>query len=330
MKAPAEPIKIAVLASWGDLAGQLGRQLPSYARPEFAGIEFQFDVTDGADLVVFLNGPASDLKVAFPPERIWALILEPPAPNFRYLHDGQAGFGRIYTTDPGYNDARHIHAICALGWMVNKSYDDLAAAPYPAKVRDLSWITSNKKYLAGHRRRLRFLRRLDVSGLPFTLYGHGFTPIEDKWDALAPFRYSIAFENHSNELYFSEKLTDCFLAYTTPFYFGASAIDRYFPKGSYIAIDPDDPHVFLKMREAMEAGFHESHLAALDEARELCLNKYNTLAIIANEARTYAGDGGAGFTGATALKNITPKAPLHLQWRRNLRQRWRNRRKGSP
>ena len=67
---------------------------------------------------------------------------------------------------------------------------------------------TSKATLAGHRYRLEFLRRLREH-IDLDLYGRGFAPIEDKWQALAPYRYSIAFENAAAPYYFTEKIMDC-------------------------------------------------------------------------------------------------------------------------
>ncbi|MFV0444345.1 MAG: hypothetical protein ACK5Q5_12315, partial [Planctomycetaceae bacterium] len=53
--------------------------------------------------------------------------------------------------------------------------------------------------------------------------------------ALAPFRFSIAMENASSNLYFTEKLVDCLLLETIPIYYGCPAIDSLFdPRGMLI------------------------------------------------------------------------------------------------
>jgi hypothetical protein len=280
-----ENVRISILRNWQ--GADLSNQWPANPRAEFAEVNFEFDAATNPDHVVILNAAPQAMTVNCPPDRIWAMIQEPPTPYHVAFHDGQQAFSRIYTTSDGYEDARHVTFWGALEWHVERSYDQLVGEPYPEKTGELSWITSNQKWLAGHQVRMRFLRKLQKSGLPLDLWGRGFTSIDDKWSGLAPYRYSVAFENFSNDLYWTEKLTDCFLAYTTPFYYGARTIDRYFPPNSYIPIDPDDPHVFRKMQDHIAEGFHQKHLDALLEARDLCLNKYNTLFFIAREVLNY-------------------------------------------
>ncbi len=38
--------------------------------------------------------------------------------------------------------------------------------------------------------------------IAFDLYGRGFRHIDDKWEGIAPYRYSIAFENSLATSYF--------------------------------------------------------------------------------------------------------------------------------
>ena len=317
-------MRIAIVKDWPGY--KLERQWPTHPPTDLSDVEFDLRSTDNADFVIALNGPPHDIAVNCAPDKIWALMHEPPTPYYLPVHDGQPAFSRVYTTASHYRDQRHIPFFGALEWHIDRSYDQLAAAKYPDKSRALSWITSNANENDGHNLRLKFLRRLQKNGLPFDLFGRGFTPIEDKWDGIAPYRYSIAFENFADDLYWSEKLTDCFLGFATPFYFGTETIDRYFPKGSYIRIDPDDPHVFQKMRARIEEGFHESNIDALTEARDLCLNRYNTLFYIAREALSYRPAAALPPQKVLLLK-APPFGPPSTRWKSHLQQRTRRLRK---
>lgn len=261
----------------------MAAQWPSHPPQRYADIEFT-ETPDGVfDHVVVLNGIESDLTVHCPPDRVWAFIQEPPFPQFRHMHLGQRAFSRVYTTDERLKGERYRAYWGALQWHVGLSYDMLASAPYPAKTVDLTWVTSNKSWLPGHQLRMRFLDQLQRHNVPVELWGRGFRLVERKWDALAPSRYSIAFENFSGSWYWSEKLADCFLSFTTPLYYGCRTIDRYFPKCSYIYIDPNDPFVFERIKSIIRSSYHEDNREALQEARELCLRRYNSLFFIADE-----------------------------------------------
>ncbi|MDB2522374.1 glycosyltransferase family 10 [Planktomarina temperata] len=54
--------------------------------------------------------------------------------------------------------------------------------------------------------------------------------MDDKLESLRDYRFHIAIENSSYDGYFTEKITDCFLAGTYPIYYGCKNLDQYFQK----------------------------------------------------------------------------------------------------
>ena len=111
------------------------------------------------------------------------------------------------------------------------------------------------------------------------LFGKGINYISDKMDGLLPYRYSLAIENASIPYYFTEKINDCFLTWTVPLYYGCRNIAKFFPSKSYIPIDINDtPAAIKKIRDVIENDDWNSRLDAIQEARELVLNKYQPLA----------------------------------------------------
>jgi hypothetical protein len=109
----------------------------------------------------------------------------------------------------------------------------------------------------------------------FDLFGRGFQPVADKWDGLAPYRYSIAVENHSGPDYWTEKIVDCFLAGTMPIYFGATNIADYFPADSFVWLDIDDPNAPRRVAEIVRSDLAERHREAVAEARRRVLEEHN-------------------------------------------------------
>jgi hypothetical protein len=159
--------------------------------------------------------------------------------------------------------------------MVERTIDQLSAISEVPKSKALSWVTSNKSDLPGHKIRLDFLARLKRE-VPFDLYGNGFQRLADKWDGVAPYRYSIAFENTIEPTYFTEKLMDCFVCHTLPLYYGAPDILKYFPAKSMVLIDPEDPAVFQRIRDIIASDLWRERLPFILEAKELVLKKYNS------------------------------------------------------
>ena len=247
--------------NWGPLRFQEGKQV---TRPDF---------------VLILNSPSQDdLTVRLPPERIWFAAGEPP--EFKAYHLGQGHGTVVVTCDPS------VAANPAVGreyileppvlrtWHVQKSIDELAKIHFVKKTKILSWVTSAKDRLPGHQLRLFFLRTI-WGKLPLDLYGRSFTPLNDKWHGIAPYRYSIAFENARSSHYFSEKIMDCFVCLTLPLYYGSRDIQKYLPAKSFIAIEPSDPHTVDRIRKIIAADLWKEREDALQEAKWLVLYKYN-------------------------------------------------------
>ncbi|QPN64938.1 hypothetical protein H8F25_06155 [Synechococcus sp. CBW1004] len=90
----------------------------------------------------------------------------------------------------------------------------------------------------------RILRR-DVIDLLLSidsvdLFGRSTNPIANKQDALIPYAFSIAMENTSSPLYFTEKLIDCILAGAIPIYHGTREVEQYFDARGIIFFDTID------------------------------------------------------------------------------------------
>jgi hypothetical protein len=263
--------------NWPDLM----RQSPG-RRGIWQGVQFSLERLEQTDYALVLNKPAQDTLVRCPPQHVWALMQEPPNEMFGTMHRGDPSYARIYTNDDRLRGDRYIHSQPALAWYVNRDYDELLSCGIPEKDRALSWITSSQTVFKGHRQRMKFLKRIQ-SQVAFDLYGRGFAPIADKWDGLAPYRYSLAIENFQNPYYWSEKLADCFLAWTMPIYCGCTRIGDYFPPESMVSIDILDPQVGEKIRAVLASRAWERNLDAIAEARSRVLERYQLFPWMAGE-----------------------------------------------
>ncbi|OGU60067.1 MAG: hypothetical protein A2X64_07685 [Ignavibacteria bacterium GWF2_33_9] len=166
--------------------------------------------------------------------------------------------------------------------VVEKSYDDLKDATFE-KTKLISVVCSNKTFTEGHRTRYDFVMKLKKHfGDKIDLYGEGFSPIPDKLDALAEYKYHIAIENFSIDDYWTEKLADPFITETYPFYYGCRNIERYFPDGSYTYIDIYDLNKSVNIIENIIKNntFEKAH-SKIKEAKNLVMDKYNFFALIA-------------------------------------------------
>ncbi len=237
-------------------------------------IHFVVDEKGSCDYAIILNGVNDPASIQCPPQQVWALMQEPPTEFKKKVHKGYPVYYRIFTQDTDLRSERYVLSHPALPWHVNKSYDELSTCGIPEKHRNLSWVTSNQTNLNGHKRRMKFLNLLRDK-TEFDLYGRGFNFIQDKWDGIASYKYSLAIENFQNEYYWSEKIADCFLSWTMPIYFGCTKITDYFPAEAIIQLDNiDSPDIVKKIQEISRSDRWEKSIEAIEYARNLVLQQY--------------------------------------------------------
>lgn len=255
------------------------------------------DDLDSADYHIAFNQPGDHLDE----KKVIVLPMEPPffSPDYRMKVLKGCTLSEIYKP-------QH--------WWIAKNYDELSEDSPIKKDAKISWITSDKGrrtngiylYLRrllirtgqqgyknkiplmnrgpsdGHILRMDFLDRLERRHPNLIdLYGRGeFTypnyqgEINDKWNGLAPYKYTLAIENYSGKNYFSEKISDALLSWCMPIYWGCTNIDEYLPEDSYISIDIQDPSAPQEIIEIMNSNLWEENLDAIAEARRRILNQY--------------------------------------------------------
>ena len=274
------------------------------------GIKFTTGSVDEADYVITLTSGNGPTTVFCPPKQVWAVMIEPPDEDHRHLHKGDSSFYRIYTQDEALRGRRYVLSHSPLPWFVNKNYDELNSCAIPSKTRSLSWITSTKTTTLGHRNRMLFLEKVRTA-VSCDFYGKGLSPIDDKWEGLAPYRYSIAVENFSNPYYWTEKIADCFLSWTMPIYYGCSRITEFFPPESMICIDINSPDAIQKIQDVIRSNLWEQRIEAIAEARRRILDHYQLFPFLAQEIKRFEQQEPTGFK----KKIVTIGSdPLYLPW----------------
>jgi len=265
-------IRIVKDWDWPDLM----RQTPGQ-RGIWDGIQFTLDDTEECDFLIMLNNRMKiPTRVKCPPENIWALMQEPYEEGFSdWMVEKHDLFFRVLTHHLPTNNAKYIASHPAIPWHVNRTFDQLTSCPIPEKVKNLSWIVGDAMDLPGHIKRWSFLESIKKKNLPIDVFGKKIHYIKDKWDGLAPYKYSLAIENNSGPYCWTEKLADCFLTWTIPFYYGCTNLEDYFPKESFVRIDINQPKKCLeKINNFIAEDRWEKSIPALEEARNLVLHKY--------------------------------------------------------
>lgn len=156
------------------------------------------------------------------------------------------------------------------------SYDRLARQEPPAKPLPISTVCSSKRMRHTlHNDRYLFTQTLKARLPSLDIFGQGIRPIEDKADALDPYKLHLAIENHVCRHHWTEKLSDPFLGYCLPLYHGCPNVADYFPGESLIPINiHNSDEAIERIKKALQDNEYEKRLPAIREARRLVLNEY--------------------------------------------------------
>ncbi len=141
----------------------------------------------------------------------------------------------------------------------------------PEKVKCLSMVSSLKHKAKYHRIRSAFMFKAQKEfGNLIDCFGRDTNPVNDKLDAIAPYKYHITIENSRHANYWTEKLTDAWLGWALPIYCGDPTILEQIPdKRGIELIDVDDVEGSLrKLHEIVDDDIYYSRLDAIKTCRE--------------------------------------------------------------
>jgi hypothetical protein len=206
-------------------------------------------------------------------------------------------FGLIITCQDEIVTPNASHYLEGHPWFINKSYDELVNLEPIKKTKKISLITSNKTETDGHKKRLDFAYNLkDYFKDEVDLFGRGIQQFDDKWDVLAPYKYSITMENSNYDDYLSEKFYDCHLSYTYPIYYGCPNASKYFFEKSFSRINIDNFDESVKVIESIlnDENFYESRLQYIQTERLKVLNEYNLFPLLVSYLKKMDGNAKPG------------------------------------
>jgi hypothetical protein len=280
MTTPLRKLRVKLSTSFPGWPVQ--QQTPG-GRAVWEGVEFLINqpVEECDAWFVYDGIPIKDTTIC--PQGCVVLVTSEPSTFKRYNSAWMRGFDHVITSQHGLRHPSVTYTQTGLPWLIHKTYDELRLMPLPEKTGLISVISSTKATTRGHRQRLRFVREL-MRETPVQVFGRGFHPLDDKWDGLAPFRFSIAIENSCHTHYWTEKFSDCVLAGTIPLYHGCPNVNDYFPAGASISLDiTNGPAAIQQVKSLLERAEDEykSRLFALAEARRLVLDEHNLFNLIA-------------------------------------------------
>ena len=209
-------------------------------------------------------------------------------------------FGRIFTSHEDFKHPQVFPCRPPINWWIDEGspiksesefeswqanglgYDDFKNLHEIKKDKLLSVFCSAKVFTEGHRMRFNFCQKLKKHfGDKIDWFGAGVNPIQNKYDGIASYKYTIVLENFNSPNYVTEKLLDPYMVLTYPIYCGATNISEYFSDQQVTEIDIKYPKTAIaKIESLIEKDRYEKSLPKLVEARDLVMDKYNLFNLI--------------------------------------------------
>ncbi|MGN0832707.1 MAG: glycosyltransferase [Kiritimatiellia bacterium] len=293
----------------------LGRLFEGLPPAVFGGCEFVYGAGCAAYdwLVVFDELPADSVDLRCPRANTILCTWEPVSIK-SYSRAYVRQFGHLLTNRPPEAE-NHPHHHLGRGYFPWFVHDVPRLGTATDKPGLLSAVCSAKRMRhTRHDERFRLVEALARAVPELAWYGRGVRPLARKEDALVPFRYHVAVENHIGAHHWTEKFADAILCECLPFYAGDPALTEIFPAESFVPIPIDDAAEAVRIvRAAIADDAYSRRREAVLEAKRLIQEKYNfwgqVAAVIASSPAA----------GASAPR---PERPERLFSRRALR--WRD------
>ncbi len=234
-------------------------------------------------LVVYDELPVLDKSESFvtnvPRNRSILVTVEPPTIKL-YSPKYTNQFGHILTSHSGkfISDKSELHSLSgAIWWFVGKNPDELRRKSLPQKIDGISTFCSIKQQRhTRHYDRYNLTKYISENMPDLHWFGHGVNAVDDKFEAIVPYKYHIAVENDIRSGHWTEKVSDAILAGCLLFYAGDPDLLKDLPAQSFIPIPIDDyPEALKIIKVSMENNEYEKRVSYINEARELILNKLN-------------------------------------------------------
>ena len=161
------------------------------------------------------------------------------------------------------------------------------------KTKTLSVICSGKIFNRFQFQRIGFVEALKKElGTHIDCYGRDDNFVQDKADALDPYRYHIALENNRDKHFWTEKLADCYLGESYPIYAGCPNAHDYFPRQSYTPIDIFNiPQAIQQVKDIIASDLYEKNRAHILEAKRRVMEEHQLFPAIARIIRAHKQDG---------------------------------------
>jgi hypothetical protein len=272
---------------------------PTADLTQFAGVdnpdEFVFNsATDYADAWFVIEGTLPGDNICLVPDnRVFFLTAEVARPTDFFVRNANWSsylkqFAGIYTPhELSWDNA--TQTVPFLPWMINANHgpdmfarsdrdvEYLRALTSLDKTKEISVFCSTQNLTADHMSRFQFVAALKHHfGNRLDWYGNGINPVQQKWDGLADYKYTIVLENQSTPYVITEKLQDAFLALAFPIYWGAPEASEIFGQDTFASINIKDLSSCIdSIEQLLETDPYESKLPALLKAKTVVTDDLN-------------------------------------------------------
>lgn len=176
-------------------------------------------------------------------------------------------FVKIFTFDDRVlNDISNSRFYpCAAAPVYKEKEKNLDDREYEKKERNISFLSSNKSMCEMHKKRIdtaKYCHRNKLADVYGRAIGGEYVKIED---VLENYRFSIIIENDQTDYYFTEKITNCFVAQAIPVYLGARKIGEFFnPDGIITISEKDLENIEVVLKQCTKAEYERRLPAILD------------------------------------------------------------------
>jgi hypothetical protein len=230
-------------------------------------------------------------------------------------------FDHVLTPNCKVRGKHIIHSQFGQLWTFNQDYESMILKRPPDKTLNFSTVTSIKTDTNGQRRRIELLRRIQEE-IGIDWYGRGVSEIEDKWDAIAPYKYHLVFENGRWPHYWTEKLTDAFLGFSLPIYVGCPNIKEYFSQEALILLDDTSPQKAVnQLIKLVEDDAYSIAFQSIVSARNKVIYEYSLFNVLIKLIQQYFSMSTTSYKriDLRLFENISYKYSIRKMLKRSLR-----------
>ena len=254
--------------------------------------DFVFDPESSDPDWLVLNEPNREPLDTTVPRQRRMLIVGEPSPLCHWPVDYINQFGLLLSpyAITGF-EGQWIQSHPALPWIAgwNRATNtvlplcQLEALPVPEKQDAVSVVVSRKVVHAGHRDRLQFLDKLKSKlGDRLQIFGRGIREVDDKLDAILPYKYHLALENTIEANYWTEKLSDAFLGHALPLYSGCPNIDQWFSNDMMFRLDLNDHgQATEQIHQLIETNAYATYASKIANARRSVIQDESLFQVVA-------------------------------------------------